>query len=338
MTDRKTIVFLDNTYPKPYQVDSIGKQALGGTEASIIRTAIILSAVYKVFVVQKFRDDTLKENDDLSFLPKSKMNLLDPDFIVVLRKYPLLKILRSQFPKAKLLLWIHTYKNTEYVFKRRGLAKTNTTVICNSDTHRRHTESLLNSGLLDNLASLISAKTKVAYCYNPIPKPKAYRIGRDSNKLLFFSSPNKGLEQILKCFEYVNKKLPDLQLYIANPGYKQTQEISNNKNITILGSLPHDQMMQQLASSLCVFYPQDSFAETFGLIYAEANSYGTPVVAHDIGSAREILDENNELCDANDFEAIYQQVKLWQTNFPKVQFKQNFSDQNILKQWQQVLE
>jgi glycosyltransferase involved in cell wall biosynthesis len=336
MTDRKTIVFLDNTYPKPYQTDSIGKQALGGTEASIIRTANILTADYNVFVVQKFRNKPYVESDHLAYLPKSQLNDLNPDAIVVLRKYPLLKGLRQQFPKAKLFLWIHTYKNTEYVFKRKGLAKTNTTIICNSNTHKRHTQKLLNSGLLGNLACLLSSKTNVTYCYNPIPKPKAYRLSRDSNKLLFFSSPNKGLDQVYKCFEFVNNRLPELKLYIANPGYKNSEELTSNKNIVILGSLPHDQMMQQVASSLCVFYPQDSFAETFGLIYAEANAYGTPVLAYDLGSAREILDDNNPLIDANDYDydAIYELIKAWQKKFPQVQYNQAFSDESILNQWQ----
>ncbi len=338
MSDRKTIIFLDNTYPEPYQSDSIGKQALGGTEASIIRTSILLSAQYNVFVVQKFRKFIIKESDNLCYYPKSKINELNPDAIVVLRKYPLLKGLRQQFPKAQLFLWIHTYKNVEYVFKRKGLAKTNTTVICNSNTHRQHTEKLLNSSLLGKLASLFSVKTKLTYCYNPIPKPKVYRISRDIKKLLFFSSPNKGLDQVLKCFEYVSKHLPELKLYIANPGYKDDQDLRENKSITVLGSLAHDQMMQQVASSLCVFYPQDSFAETFGLIYAEANAYGTPVLAHDIGAAREILDDNNKLCDAQNYQQIVETIKSWQVKFPKVGYSQKFSDENAMKQWQQLLQ
>jgi glycosyltransferase involved in cell wall biosynthesis len=336
MIDRKTIVFLDNTYPKPYQSDSLNTQALGGTEASVIRTATILMAKFKVYVVQNCRVESLQESENLSYFPKSRLNELSPDFIVVLRKYPLLKVLAKQFPNAKLFLWIHTYKNIEYVFKRRGLAKTNTSIICNSDTHRWHTEKLLNSGLLGKIANLITAQAKVTFCYNPIPKPKSIEVARDLNKLLFFSSPNKGLDQVIRCFESINQKLPDLKLYIANPGYKDSDELRANKNIIILGSLPHHQMMQQVASCLCVFYPQDTFAETFGLIYAEANAYGTPVLAHDIGSAREILNENNELCDANNYEAIYQQIKLWQNNLPKVQYKLEFSEENILKQWQNL--
>ena len=332
--NKASILFLDNTYPKDYQVSTLEKQAIGGTESSVVKTALILCKAYNVFVAQKFRKDEHRENKSLSFIPKAHMHKLDPDFIVVLRKYPLLKGLKKQFPKAKLFLWLHTYKNTEYVFKRAGLSKTDTTIICNSKTHVKHTAQILNKSFLGSLFSLISKKTTVTYCYNPITKPEKPTIKRDSNKLLFFSSPNKGLKQVVASFNAINKKLPDLRLYIANPGYKDDKSIELNKDIIVLGSLPQQQMMQHVAESLCVFYPQDSFAETFGLIYAEANALGTPVLAHDIGAAREILHPNNPLIDANDYQQIEKMIIAWQKDFPQVAYKQDFGDDSVFKQWQ----
>ncbi len=335
--NKQTILFLDNTYPKAYQLSTLIEQAIGGTESSVVKTALILSKEYKVFVAQKYRKEVCEESECLSFIPKSQIAKLNPDFIVVLRKYPLLKGLRKQFPQAKLFLWLHTYKNTEYVFKRMGLSKTNTTLICNSKTHAKHTAQILNNSFLGSLFSLFSNKTKVAYCYNPIAKPDKPPIKRDINKLLFFSSPNKGLKQVVKSFNAINTKTPDLRLYIANPGYKDDKSIEFNKNIIVLGSLPHQQMMQHVAESLCVFYPQDSFAETFGLIYAEANALGTPVLAHDIGAAREVLHLNNPLIDANDYQQIQEVIVSWQKCFPHVDYNQDFSDESVLQQWKKVL-
>ena len=335
--NKPSILFLDNTYPKAYQLSTLKQQAIGGTESSVVKTAVILSKEYKVIVAQKHREKETIESESLSFIPKSQMHKTNPDFIVVLRKYPLLKELKKQFPQAQLFLWLHTYKNTEYVFKRVGLSKTNTTIICNSKTHANHTAQILNKSFLGRMFSLFSNKTKVAYCYNPISQPEKPTIKRDSNKLLFFSSPNKGLKQVVKCFNAINKKLPDLRLYIANPGYKDDKSIELNNNIKVLGSLPHQQMMQHVAESLCIFYPQDSFAETFGLIYAEANALGTPVLAHDIGAAREILHSNNPLIDANDYQQIEQMVIAWQKNFPQVAYKEEFNEDRVFKQWQKNL-
>jgi len=335
--NKATILFLDNTYPKAYQISTLKKQALGGTESSIVRTAMILSQKHKVFVAQKFREKMHTESLNLSFIPKSDIDQLKPDFIVVLRKYPLLKGLSLQFPQAKLFLWLHTYKNTEYILKKLSLAKTNTTIICNSQTHAQHTSKILNDSLLGRLFYLFSKKTKVAYCYNPIIKPQQKNLKRNMNKLIFFSSPNKGLAQVVKTFNIINKQLPDLRLYIANPGYKSDKSIALNKNIKFLGNLPHQQMMDEVSTSLCVFYPQDSFAETFGLIYAEANALGTPVLAHDIGTAREILHESNNLINAKDSKQILETIKAWQKQLPIVEYKQCFNEDSILKQWDSLL-
>lgn len=334
--NKPCILFLDNTYPKAYQVSTLKKQALGGTESSIVKTALILSKHYRVIVAQKFRDTEHVENENLSFIPKKQMHTLNPNFIVLLRKYPLLKGLNKQFPQARLFLWLHTYKNTEYVFKRVGLSKTNTTIICNSNTHATHTKQILNQSLLGSVFNLFSKKTSVSYCYNPIEKPEVQPIKRDVNKLLFFSSPNKGLQQVIKSFNLLSNKHPNLRLYIANPGYKNDDSIKLNERIIILGSLPHDKMMQHVAESLCVFYPQDSFAETFGLIYAEANALGTPVMAHNIGAAREILHANNQLIDANNIQEIDKMLKLWQKKFPQVKYKCDFNDKNIFQQWKKL--
>ncbi len=308
-------------------------QAIGGTESSVINTALILSKVYRVFVAQKFRTEFCFESDSLQFISKKHINKIAPDFIVVLRKFPLLKGLKKKFPKARLFLWLHTYKNTEYVFKRMGLAKTKTTVICNSYTHKKHTEQLLNSSILGKFFSLFTRSAKVQYCYNPVKKPLANYKKKDINKLLFFSSPNKGLKQIADCFLQINKSMPELKLYIANPGYKQTGNINYNANVIILGSLPHKKMMEHVCESLCVFYPQDSFAETFGLIYAEANAYGTAVLAHDIGSAKEILCKNNQIIDANNQQEIIKTLKAWQLNYPNIKYNSQFSEKAILLQW-----
>lgn len=334
---KKKILILDNTYPKPYQLSTLMVQSIGGTESSVIKTALILSKQHKVWVAQKNRTSITVENDNCRFIPKSQINQLDPDEVVVLRKYPVLKEMRHLFPKARLYLWLHTYKNREYALKKRGLAKLKVTIICNSNTHQQHTNQWLNSSKLSRLVNFFVKDIRVVHCYNPIDKPDAKPMKRNVNKLLFFSSPNKGLNQVLACFKQVKQTLPKLQLFIANPGYKNGELASDIDGVVVLGSLAHKEMMKHVQESLCVFYPQNTFAETFGLIYAEANAYGTAVLAHDIGSAREILDENNKLIDVTKINTVIKTLKAWQKSYPKIKYKQDFSDANILDQWNSVL-
>ena len=332
----KTILFLDNTYPKAYQSDTLTNKAIGGTEASIIRVANILSKKYQVYVAQKYRNFVTKESERLWFIPKTDISKIYPNIIIVLRKYKVLKKIAQQFPEAKLFLWLHTYKNKEYAFLRAKLSKINFSIICNSDTHRKHTHQLINASIIGKLFSLFYTKINVEFCYNPIPKAKIKACSKDKNKLIFFSSPNKGLNQILDSFAKISKKMPLLKLYIANPGYK-TQNYLPQENTVILGSLSHNEMMKQVSESLCVFYPQDTFAETFGLIYAEANAYCVPVLAHDIGAAKEILDKNNPLIDVKNINEIMNLIKHWQQHYPLVHYNEKFSEKNILEQWHRII-
>jgi len=332
----KTVLFLDNTYPQAYNLKTLQEKAIGGTEASIIKTAQILSNKYKVFVAQKYREQDEVVSDSLAFISKRNITQHQPDYVIVLRKYHVLKEMRELFPNAKLFLWIHTYKNFEYIFKRCGFAKNDVTVICNSETHKKSIDRILNQNILGKFLTLFCKKTKVEFCYNPITKPQLPKVNRDVNKLLFFSSPNKGLQQVINCFQKVLKEMPEIKLYIANPGYKILENLQENRNIIVLGSLPYPQMMQHVAESLCIFYPQNSFAETFGLIYAEANALGTPVLAHDIGSAREILHSNNNLIDATNSQQIINTLKSWQNDLPKVEYNENFNEKSIFQQWDAV--
>ena len=99
---KQTILFLDNTYPKPYQLSTLKLQAIGGTEASIVKTASILSSRYKVIVAQRYRNSVTSEHENLTFIPKKEMYSVNPNFIIILRKFPLLKQLQRIFPHARL--------------------------------------------------------------------------------------------------------------------------------------------------------------------------------------------------------------------------------------------
>jgi glycosyltransferase involved in cell wall biosynthesis len=333
------VLLADTSHPKAYDFDQLAAQAMGGTESSLLRTAVILhNHGHQVTVYQQARELAATQQGVEFIGPEQLGELSAPDHIVVLRKYPQLFRFHRQFPQARLHLWIHTYKNWEYVFKR-GRRLTAWQLITNSHTHAAHCDRLVNRSVVGRLLNLFKARLPIATCYNPIPRSLGEhpRVERDPNKLLFLSAPNKGLAQVLKTFQQINRHLKDLRLYVANPGYRQDHP-ADIPNVTFLGALPAAQVREHLASSLCVFYPQDSFAETFGLIYAEANALGTPVLAHDIGAAREILHPNNPLIQAHDRYQITKTLVQWQRQLPAVSYRDEFDAPAIYQQWAKALD
>ena len=333
------ILFADTSHPKPYDFDDLVAHAMGGTESSLLRTAKILSSQgHQVTIFQQHRTATKKQHHILFLGPSKLTPSLMPDHVVVLRKFPQLIQFKQHFPNAQFHLWIHTYKNWEYVLKRSIRFKPAWQLITNSQTHAKHCNDILNRGIMGRFYNLFKPQISIRTCYNPIPVELADFPAqkRDPNKLLFLSAPNKGLSQVLQTFQQINRHLKDLQLYVANPGYRKDHP-EDIPNVHYLGALPAEQVKQHIATSLCVFYPQNTFAETFGLIYAEANALGTPVMAHDIGAAREILHPNNALIDAEDNYQITKTLAQWQRELPSVSYRSEFNDPAIYQQWNEAL-
>lgn len=333
------ILFVDTSHPKPYNFDDLNAHAMGGTESSLLRTAKILrDNEHKVTVYQQHCAEQYEQNG-ISFIGPSHLSLIsNPDHVVILRKFPQIIVFQQHYPKAKFHLWIHTYKNWEYVLKRGIRLKQPWQLITNSHTHAKHCNKLLNRGVLGRIFNPFKPQINIKTCYNPIPETlKDYPSQeRDINKLLFLSAPNKGLKQVLKTFQQINRHLKELQLYVANPGYRDDL-VEDIPNVHFLGALPAEEVKAHITTSLCVFYPQNTFAETFGLIYAEANALGTPVMAHDIGAAKEILHPNNVLINAEDNYQITKTLVQWQREMPSVTYRNEFNDSAVYEQWCKAL-
>ncbi len=334
------ILLADTSHPKPYDFVSLATYAMGGTESSFLRTAHILkNNGHTITIFQQRRTQATRQNNIDFIGPVQLDNLQEPpQHVIILRKFPQLLVFQEQFPDAQLHLWIHTYKNWEYVFKRGIRTKRPWQLITNSKTHAEHCDKILNRSFIGRIYNLFKKPVAIKTCYNPIPSRlgDAVSAKRDPNKLLFLSAPNKGLKQVLRTFQQINRHLKDLQLFVANPGYREDHR-QDIPNVHYLGALPGDQVKHHLATSLCVFYPQDTFAETFGLIYAEANALGTPVMAHDIGAAREILHPNNALINAEDNYQITKTLAQWQRELPEVSYRHEFNGPAIYQQWAAAL-
>ncbi|HEY1899526.1 MAG TPA: glycosyltransferase [Steroidobacteraceae bacterium] len=270
------LVFFDPSCPLPYDTRDLRARAMPGTEASVARIADALGA----WVVQHNRALAWER-----YVPPQRMHGID--HAVVIRDSRALAQAQELFPGARLHLWLHDKMRPASKRGRRlrgtaGLLRAaNVSVICVSHTHQRDVLNTLRWAGVPDLP--------VRSLYNPVAdglQPDGSII--DDRRLVFFSSPNKGLAFALDAFGALRRALPDLCLVVGNPGYK-VGAAGAFAGVVFLGSQPQAAIHQQVRGALCTFQPNFLIPETFGLVYAESHALGTPVLTHDFGAAVEIV-------------------------------------------------
>ena len=329
------VLFHDAASALAYDAELMRHQGIGGTEASVVRVAEGLAATHEVCVAQRGRTRVSSPHARLRYVPLTEprpFGGIPPDCVVVLRKHRHVPALRACYPAAAMFCWIHNWQRVETELLRGGLVRSGCAVVAVSDAHRVATDRLING----SLARLVGrgGRVPVLRIYNPVDErlvPDDTPV--DPDKLVCFS--RKGLHRVLAAFAQVRKALPALRLYIA--GYESLP--GSQPGVHLLGRLPQHEVFRHVREALCVFYPQDVHAETFGLVFAEANALGVPVLAHDFGAAREVLGGAEQLVEARDYPAIIERLRAWRAGGrPKVSLRPEFRASSVLGEWRRLLE
>ncbi len=278
-----SVLFYDPSCLQPYDTRTLHQQAMGGTEATVVRVADALGA----FVMQHNRTEAFG-----SYLPPDRIAGIE--HVIVNRDSRAFSTVRTLFPDARMYLWLHdqmrpgSKRGRRLATTARELRELAVRVICVSDTQRRGVEATLHHIEVADRAQAITI-------YNPIDDslvPDDSAI--DDRKLVFFSSPNKGLPFTLDAFRALRRRMPDLRLQVGNPGYKSRKPV-DIEGVEYLGPQPQERIHATVRSALCTFFPNFVIPETFGLVFAESNALGTPVLTHDCGAAAEILNDSEQI-------------------------------------------
>jgi len=277
------LLFFDPLCPRPYGEASLREAGLAGTEASTVRIAEALDA----WVAQHNRTETAGRYRP----PSAVAHVRD---VVVLRDPRALKAAARLFPGARLTLWVHdriepgSSRARWFAAAAAELRRLAPDIVCVSDyQHERVVATLAGLPGCERLA--------VRRIYNPVDDdivPDGTAV--DPTKLVFFSSPNKGLRFALDAFRALRRRMPDLRLCVGNPGYKSFAAAAI-AGVEWLGSLPHARVLAEARAALCTFSPNFVIPETFGLVFAESRAVGTPVLTHDCGAAGEVLGDPGQL-------------------------------------------
>lgn len=326
---RLKILFVDVDCPQPFTGESLDRMPLGGTEATLFRVAVGLakSGFHEVFIAQHNREAE-ETTGAVSYIPFrfGEETGIKPDAVVVLRSFKILESLAAAYPDARLFLWMHCFPGSRWNKAAPALEKHSVTVVC------------VSKFLKDRMREVVGGKVRVTTIYNPVSAHALHRP-HDLNKLVFFSSPHKGLPEVLERFSEIRKEFPLMKLHLADPGYWAGPVPEIPEGVICHGSLPSAELHAHVASALCVFYPQRSFAETFGLVFTEANALGTPVLAHPLGAAQEILEAGGagQVIDCTP-ENVVRTIRAWRNGArPMVRAHSDFRLENILPAWSALL-
>ncbi len=278
-----SVLFYDPLCRQPYDTHSLQQQATGGTEASVTRIADALGAL----VSQHNRSADAGNY-------RAPTRIAGIERVVVVRESRALPLLRELYPQARFYLWVHDQLNPGSKRARRLattaplLRELEVQIVCVSDTQRRRVEATLER---IRVADRVRAHT----IYNPVADelvPDGRAVDRD--KLVFFSSPNKGLAYTLDAFRSLRRRIPALRLVVGNPAYKRGGKGAGD-GVHYLGPQPQARIHGEVRGALCTLALNFVLPETFGLVYAESKALGTPVLAHDCGASAEVIGDPHQL-------------------------------------------
>ncbi|QPM89649.1 glycosyltransferase [Pseudooceanicola algae] len=322
------IAIVDPCCAAGYASQDLEKGGLGGTEATILRVASALRAHVDVTVYQNGRtEQQVSRAGPLRSLNDRRLEARQ-DAIVVINRWKVALKLRKQHRDTPIFLWLHVYPGRHNRKMGAALKAADVTVICVSRTHAEDLRHFLGPDNTPNIQVI----------YNPIDDNlRPDETTRNPDRLLFASSPHKGLAEVFCQFRTLRQHFPDLTLCVADPGYLNWETGPVPEGVVFLGSLSHAALIRQMRRALCLFYPQTSFAETFGLVLAEANAVGTPVlVQEDLGANAEIVADPRQRVDGQDPDQILARIRAWRRAPMQVCANPEFRLSAVADAWIQV--
>ncbi|MBV7411096.1 glycosyltransferase family 4 protein [Maritimibacter sp. DP1N21-5] len=327
--DRPHVAIVDPCSAAGYDLPDIEAGGLGGTEATVLRISAALGASFDITHFQHGRSVEQRSIAGRLCPLGDRGPTGDFDALVVINRWKVAVALRRRYPGTAVFLWLHVYPGRHNRKMGTALKEAGITVICVSLTHERYLETFLNA----------AAMPRSVVIYNPLNDAlQPDGTPRDPCRLLFASSPHKGLAEVFAQFATLRAQVPDLTLAVADPGYLRWECGPVPEGVTFLGALSHPALMEHLRRALCLFYPQTTFAETFGLILAEANAVGTPVLVHGaLGANAEIVADRNQHVDGHDPAQILARIQAWRRTAPRVRSNPAFRLSSVAQKWADLL-
>ncbi len=150
------------------------------------------------------------------------------------------------------------------------------------------------------------------------PEQVRIKLGLERAEILLYLgrlSEEKNLELLLEAFAIVYQQRPDAHLVLVGKGptehqlHKYAEKLNITPRVCLYGAIPYNEVANIVAAADLFVFP--SQVETQGLVLVEAMAAGTPVVAVECASSRDVIASGGGLIsapNAQDFAAAIMQL------------------------------
>jgi len=184
--------------------------------------------------------------------------------------------------------------------------------------------SQYNFDMFNAFAGFPISKAKLIHNGVPIPNPTDEQKNNVSEEYFLYGGRlafEKGVGVLLSAWKMLQTKNPNVKLKIAGAGALDAMlrdfasEIQVTDSVEFLGWVDQSDMHKLISGSIGVIVPS-TYSEPFGLIAAEAQALGIPVIASNIGGLSEIVDAGKTglLIQPGDFSQLYGAMRYFIEN------------------------
>lgn len=268
----------------PFDEEIYKKKGLGGSETALVHMARHLKRkTGRRVIVYNVRDDDLTSESGVEYVSNSKIN----EYFS--KKIPHTHIAwrhNIKLSNAKTYLWCHDLV-TQSVESRQSFDK----IMCLSQFHKDYVQSI--QGV---------SPEKIIVTRNGIDPSKFEfeRKTKNQNKVVWMSSPDRGLDRSIKVMKKLREKFPELELHVyygIENLYKYglgqmadefKKEFESNPWIKYHGNVEQRQMYRDVSDAVMWLHPCN-FIETFCITALEMLALGVYPVTRRLGALANTL-------------------------------------------------
>jgi len=295
--EKKTIVFYNMTL-SDFAGDTIERKAIGGSEGDIINLAKMFAKKYNVFVFCNCTKPGIYDNvhylhvkdtdcmqgwkTDLFISSRNTLILADVDF-------------KQRFKVDKVCLWTHDLPES-YLFDKLPQAIKHKNVDRVFALTQWHQDEIKKVYPMVPEEMWFFARNGVDTQYYK------QEVKRNPFKLIYSSTPFRGLDVLLEVFPTIKNLVPEAELHIFSSMlvygqgdktetddfkalYKKAEEM---EGVTYHGSVIRRELAKEMKSSAILAYP-NHYPETCCITAMESVTAGTPIVTSNKAALPEII-------------------------------------------------